>query len=319
MLFACNMESSNLTYLTTSKLIKAWIQTSRVPFHLVGVFPFILGGILSRHITGTFHEGIFSIGLAAVILIMLSTYYNGEYHDIIEDRLSAQMERNTFSGGSQAVAQGLVPGRHAKIAGYITAGIACVLGFILQFHYKTGILTIPLGAIGVIAGFFYSKKPFRWVERGFGEMLIGFCYGWLPVAVSFYLQNGSFTNLVHWVSIPVGCTIFNVILINEFPDYPADTIVRKKNLVVRFGKELSSYLYVVASLLSWFFFAFSVRMGIPGIGYALYAPVFFLSLAAVIMVLRKDYLHRLRLQAICAITIVVNLATTLAYILALVL
>jgi len=62
-----------------------------------------------------------------------------------------------------------------------------VIGLILQFYYKTGPWTIPLGVIGMITGFFYSTPPPRWVKRGIGELLIGFCYGWLPVAAAFYL------------------------------------------------------------------------------------------------------------------------------------
>ncbi|MCX7966509.1 MAG: prenyltransferase [Syntrophorhabdaceae bacterium] len=112
-----------------------------------------------------------------------------------------------------------------------------MVGLIIQFYFKTGTWTIPLGVFGILSGFFYSMMPIRWVARGVGEILIGLCYGWLPVSVSFYLQIGEFNHIIHWVSIPIACTIFNVILINEFPDYPADIIAKKSNLVVRYGKK----------------------------------------------------------------------------------
>ncbi|MEW6675710.1 MAG: prenyltransferase [Nitrospirota bacterium] len=93
----------------------------------------------------------------------------------------------------------------------------------------------------------YTTKPIQWSYRGMGEILIGFCYGWLPVAASCYIQIGQISPLVHWVSLPIAFTIFNVILINEFPDYPADREFGKKNLVVRFGKERMSKLYALMS------------------------------------------------------------------------
>gem|GEM_PF-3507126 len=81
-------------------------------------------------------------------------------------------------------------------------------------------------------------------------MLIGFCYGWLPVAVGFYLQREGFVPAVHGVALPIAFSIFNVILVNEFPDYPADRAVGKRNLVVRLGRERASRVYLLVALLT---------------------------------------------------------------------
>lgn len=300
----------------TSSTLKGWVQLSRPPFHLVGIFPFVLGSILSFHLYGTFNLSVFLLGIAAVVLIMLSTYYNGEFYDMKEDRLSAELERNTFSGGSQAILKKLLVPEHARIGGYVTIALAVVLGLILQFYYKTGAWTIFLGTLGIFAGFFYSAPPFRWVQRGVGELLIGFCYGWLPVAVSFYLQTGSISGLVNWISIPVAATIFNVILINEFPDYPADVMVDKRNLVVRMGKEKAVYLYVAMTILTWVAYFLSVKKGVPSKALLFFSPFFLISFVLSVLMLRKKYLNRKMLEVMCGLTIVVNLGTSLSYILA---
>lgn len=295
--------------------IKAWIQLSRPPFHLVGIFPFILGAVAAWHIQGIFSWPVFIWSVTAVILIMLTTYYAGEYHDFKEDKLSAEMERNVFSAGTQALVKKLLPRRHAKIASYSALAMAGVAGLVLQFYYKTGPWTIPLGVIGMIAGFFYSTPPLRWVKRGMGEIMIGFSYGWLPVAVGFYLQTGTIDSIVHWISLPIACAIFNVILINEFPDYPADLIEGKRNLVVRFGKDISAYIYITMMVISWIGLALSVVYGLPLITVLFYLPVFILSLMLVISMYKRHYLDRKRLEKMCGLTIVVNLGTSLIYIL----
>lgn len=298
------------------KTIKGWIQLSRPPFHLVGLLPFVLGALLAWHIYGVFNWTVFVWSTAAVLLIMLSTYYSGEYRDLKEDKLSAEMERNLFSGGSQAIVKNLIPHRQAKIAGYVTLVLAGIIGLILQFYLKTGPWTIPLGAIGVIAGFFYSTPPLRWVKRGIGELLIGFCYGWLPVATAFYLQTGTIDNIVHWISIPIACSIFNVILINEYPDYPADLIEGKRNLVVRLGKETSAFIYIAATVIAWIVFGLAVSQGLPAVTLLFYLPVFLIALWLVFLISKKDYLNKKRLELICGLTIIVNLGTSLAYTLA---
>ena len=293
-------------------LLKGYLILSRPPFHLVGIFPFLLGSILSWSLFHSFNWP----AIFATIFIMLSTYYIGEYYDLEEDKLSALMERNRFSGGSQALLKGLVPPSHAKIGAHITALLAIFIGLILQFHYNTGYLTIPLGLIGLVSGYFYSAPPFRWVSRGIGEILIGICYGWLPVATAFYLQTGKIVEIVNWISIPIAVTIFNVILINEFPDYPADIIKKKKNLLVRIGKESGALLYILMTVISWISFLLSFRKGIPLIGIIAYIPIFIITAILVLFMLQKRYLDRDLLEKICAMTIFVNLGTTSSYIIA---
>lgn len=296
------------------KTAKSWIQLSRVPFHSVGVLPFILGAILAWRMYGTFNFQIFAISTAAVVFIMLCTYYTGEYSDITEDKLSASLDRNRFSGGSQAVIKNLVSPEHAKIASYVTCGLAVVSGLIIQFCYWTGPLTIPLGVVGMFSGLLYSGMPYRWVAKGIGEIAIGVCYGWLPIATSFYLQTGEIAGIVHWMSLPVAFTIFNVILINEFPDYAADIVVKKSNLVVRFGKEKASYLYIMMSIASIVTFLISVRQGLDGNTLFLYIPIFLILLFLIFAMGTKRYSNKRMLEIMCGLTIVSNLGTTFVYI-----
>ena len=312
------MSSQMSTRDTSSRveIIKGWLQLSRPPFHLVGILPFILGAVLAWHTYGVFDLPVFIWSTIAVVLIMLSTYYGGEYHDLKGDKLSAEMERNAFSGGTQVIVKKLLPHKQAKIASYIAIVLAGVIGLILQFYYKTGPWTIPLGVIGMIAGFFYSTPPLRWVKRGIGELLIGFCYGWLPVATAFYLQAGTIDNIVHWISIPIACTIFNVILINEFPDYPADLIEGKKNLVIRLGKNIAAFLYIAMTVIAWIAFGLAVSQGMPAVTFFFYLPVFLIGLILVVLMSKKNYLDRKRLELICGLTIIVNLGSSLAYTLA---
>jgi 1,4-dihydroxy-2-naphthoate octaprenyltransferase len=119
----------------------------------------------------------------------------------------------------------------------------------IYLHSQTGPWTLFLGGLGIFFGYFYSEKPFQWSYRGMGEILIGFCYGWLPIATGFYLFSGFFSPQVLLLSIPVSLSVFNVILINEFPDEEADRAIGKRNLVVRFGKERMGELCLSLSVL----------------------------------------------------------------------
>ncbi len=296
--------------------LRAWIALSRLPFHTVGVLPFTLGGVLAWSLKGVFRCDVFALGTLGVVFVMLATYYAGEYWDYMEDSLSTGCKASRFSGGSKVLQRRLLPKQAALEASLISLIMAVIVGLILQLGYKTGILTIPLGLIGLIGGFFYSTPPIRWVRTGLGELWIALCYGWLPVTVGYYLQTMEITPLIHLIALPVCFTIFNVILLNEFPDYQADLASEKNNLSVRLGLERASYLYASAGVGSWVTVIVSIAFGAPIHVLWFYPPVLVVSLILVLLVIRGLWRDRAILEKLCAVNLIVNLATTLVYILA---
>jgi 1,4-dihydroxy-2-naphthoate octaprenyltransferase len=295
--------------------ITAWLALSRIPFHLVGVLPFILGNVYAWKFFGSFRWDIFLWAVVGVVLIMLATYYAGEYWDYETDALSAQEGTSKFAGGSQVLQRGLLPRRAAFYASILCVALALIIGFILQFIYLTGFWTLPLGILAIFTGFFYSTKPFRWVSRGIGEILIGFSYGWLPIAVGFYLQVGYLILAIHVMAIPIGLTIFNVILLNEIPDYTADKETGKKNLVVRLGPDRAATLYAIVAITSWVAMLFVLSLGFPIFSFLFYLPVLVVSIALVVFILRGAWKNRDTLEKLCGLNILVNLGTTLVFIL----
>lgn len=227
--------------------VVGWWRLSRVPFLSVGILPLILGFVLAWRWGYQGPPGLYLFASLTVILIMWMTYYLGERNDLEGDRINEHF--NAFSGGSRVLVKGQLPARAAFFLGYGCMLGAMAIGLYLYFRYRTGPWTLLLGGAGLFSGFFYSEKPFRWSYRGWGEILIGFCYSWLPIATGFYLLTGFFHREIFFLSIPVGLSIFNVILINEFPDEEADRTIGKRNLVVRFGKERMADLYMGLSVL----------------------------------------------------------------------
>jgi len=296
--------------------IRAWLVLSRPPFHAVGVMPFVLGSVLAWRLTGTLRWDILAWGTAGVVLVMLSTYYAGEYWDHAEDSISASMTPSRFAGGSGVTQRGLLPRRAAAWASVVSLLLALAVALILWLVYKTGPWTVPFCALGLLGGFFYSAPPLRWVTTGVGELWIAFCYGWLPIAVGYYLQLGEIAPVVHWLAIPVGLTILNVILLNEFLDHGADSKTGKTNLVVRLGRPKASLLYGLLSAGSWVATFLSVGRGAPTRAIWFYLPVLTLSLILVVMVVRERWRDRQTLEKLCGANILVNLGTTAAYILA---
>jgi 1,4-dihydroxy-2-naphthoate polyprenyltransferase len=293
-----------------------WLGLLHPPFHTLGIFPFILGTVLAWRIDASVNPTTLILSILGVALVMLATYHAEEYFSYAEDERSRRLFRHRLSGGVGAIPDETRSRSPALVISLIAISLAVIIGLILQFGLHTGPLTILLGCLGALPGVFYSTRLIQLFEKGFGELFTGFCYGWLPLAAAFYVQRGYIAPSIHWMALPIGLSIFNVILLNEFPNYPADTAVGKTNLLLRVGRVTGMSIYVLCSILSWFCMYFSTDAGIPRKALYLYLPVVALSAGISLMMARGKYENPLLLELLCGLNIAVNLGTTVAYVLA---
>ena len=298
------------------EILQGWFGLSRPPFHTVGVLPFILGTLLAYKFNSSFSLTIFIPGILAVMLIMLSTYHAGEYFDYRGDVISNTMHTNQFAGGSRV----LVASRMSPFIPLWTSiaalAIAMAIGIFLQFILHTGPYTLVLGFVGAFPGFFYSTEPIRLVKRGIGEIFIGFCYGWLPVASAFYIQTGTIHPIIHLIWIPIGLSVFNVILLNEFPDYEADKATDKRNLLYRIGKQKGLALYAAFLVLTSVTMFISPLWGVPFKVVYFYLPFFLISIYIIAVIMQEKHEDGKKMEILCGLNIAVNLGTSLSFILA---
>lgn len=296
--------------------LRAWIALSRPPFHAVGILPFFLGTFLAYRLEGAFHPEVLALGVSGVMLIMLSAYHSGEYFDQKENAISSRLHSNPFAGGSRMIPEGKIPARVAFWTSMVAILLALLIGIVLQFVCRTGPYTLFLGLLGALPGFFYSTEPVRLVKRGLGEVLIGFCYGWLPVASAYYIQTVSIAPVIHWLWLPIGFSIFNVIFLNEFPDYEADAAAGKKNLLVRIGKSKGKVVYILCNLLTCLTMLWLPCFGVPFQVVYFCLPAVAIALLIVVEMLKNRHEDPRCLQILCGLNVAVNIGMSLALILA---
>jgi 1,4-dihydroxy-2-naphthoate octaprenyltransferase len=294
----------------------AWFGWSRPPFHTIGIIPFFLGTFLAWRLDHVFDAYVFILGLGGILLVMVSTDHAGRYLADAQDERNGRLFRNRLTVNSGAITDDRLPRSGPLRTSIIAIALAGIVGLILQFGLKTGHFTLLLGFLIALPGFFYSNSPVRLVDRGFGEFFISLFYGWLPAAAGFYLQRGYIPSSIHWMALPIGLSIFNVILLSEFREHTVDTAMGKTNLLARLGKTKGTALYGLASILSWLCMIASLNSGIPGKALYIYLPVMALSAVISIMMARKKYENHLLLELINGFNIAVYLGTTVAYILA---
>ena len=220
--------------------LKAWVGIQKLPRHAVDVFSFLLGSILAWYHTGIFHWGIFCTGLLAAFFIANGIYLTNEYQDYESDKLNTERIGGrggmglTTTGGTQILVRGSLKRNHVLIVGMIFFLLAVPLGLVIQFVYKTGPWTIPLGALGIFLAYSYSNPPVKASYRGLGELFTMLGYGAL-MFTAYYIQAG-----FSWLPLVVGLPFFVLPpgkILRNVPDAEADAASGKNSLVVKFGKE----------------------------------------------------------------------------------
>jgi 1,4-dihydroxy-2-naphthoate polyprenyltransferase len=297
--------------------IEGWLGLSRPPFHTLGILPFCLGTFLAWRLDHAFRILNSVLGILGIVMVMLSTYHLGVYFSFVENERSRRLLRNPLAGGSDALLDLIFRRSGPLRTSAIFITLAGLTAIILQYGLKTGPFTLLLGCLGALPGFFYATLPTRPADNGFGELLIASCYGWLPIAAAFYIQRGYIAPCIHWMALPIGLSIFNVVLLNEFPDSAAYSAGGGMNLLRRLGKAKGAALYGMTSILSWFSMYSSLHAEIPRKALYIYLPVMALSAGISLMLAGKRYENPLVLEILCGLNIAVHLGTTAAYFLAL--
>jgi 1,4-dihydroxy-2-naphthoate octaprenyltransferase len=124
-----------------------------------------------------------------------------------------------------------------------SSNLKFLIGF-LSWQFQLFYLTLQTGwpvllfsLLGFLGAYFYVGPPVRWAYRGFGEIVIGLCYGPFMLLGSYYIQTQKIDFVPFYVSVISGLSVFCLAVLNEIPDYYQDTLVGKRNLVVRLGKQ----------------------------------------------------------------------------------
>ncbi len=297
--------------LPTRRSLLSWLTLFRLGATARGVLPFLLGAVIAWSQGNPINWVILVLSSVAVICIMLMTFLVNEYYDYETDL--ANKEFHMLSGGSRVLPMGLIPRHHSIIAAHVFLAIAVVIGLLLHFYFKTGPLTIPLGAVAIFIGYFYTAKPFQWSYRGLGEIGIWFTCGWLATITGYYLQTGQLNAVATLASLPGATSVFLVILMNEVPDIKSDRLYGKNNLAVRLDREKTGVLYSVLLILCFVNIIVIAFFGVPHISAYLSVILLPFIVRNILTIRRKGLAGREAQESLSMSTMVFDHLITIIY------
>jgi 1,4-dihydroxy-2-naphthoate octaprenyltransferase len=134
-------------------------------------------------------------------------------------------------------------------AGKVTAATAAVLTAAtvpgLYLVWRGGLPLALLGALAIVAAVAYTAGPKPFGYLGLGELFVFLFFGPVAVAGTAYAMTTTVTPLAVAASVPMGCLIAAILVVNNLRDIDTDRAAGKRTIAVRIGAEATRREYAV--------------------------------------------------------------------------
>lgn len=257
--------------------ISKWINNARATALPQSLFPSLTAIIMAVR------EPEFSVWLALLAFLgvicghlginLFDDYFDyKKKHSSYRDQLSHEGFRARI-GKCNYITSGSATVRELLIAAISFCAVAVTAGVIIAFN--RGFPIIYIGVITAILGVSYSAPPLRLSYHGIGELVIGFIFGPLNMAGSYYAACGVFDSALIYISIPVGLLVMNIVYVHSIMDYIPDKKIGKRTFAVLLDNK-RAMLFVLFIIL--FAPYFSILYGIYREQLSIYYLTLFITL-----------------------------------------
>ncbi len=207
---------------------RAWLLAVRPPTLPAAVSP-VLAGTGIAAVDGDFEAGRFFLAMIGAILIQIVVNFANDLSDFrrgadTPDRL----------GPPRAVAQGWLSQREMTVGIAIVTAAALVVGIALTVIVGWPILII--GGASLLAAVTYTGGPLPYGYRGLGDIICFLFFGFVAVMGAGYVQIEELTWELAAASVPVGCTVTAILVVNNLRDIHTDRASGKRTLAVVIGE-----------------------------------------------------------------------------------
>ncbi len=256
---------------------------TRLPFLTATIIPVALGGAIAAN-DGQFSWGWWLLCLLSAVCAHLGINVINDVADADSGSDDANVTPTPFSGGSRVIQYGLVSRRTMVITAIGLYVVAALAGVLLALARSTDLFWV--GAIGLVLGYGYTARPFRFVHHGLGEPVVALGFGPLMAAGTYLAVAKEFSAEAVYASIPVGLLCALILYVNQIPDRVADAATGKRTLIVRWPAARVVRGYAVICAVAFALIALGPVLGITpwwvllGLGGAWFAVQTYRPLAA---------------------------------------
>ncbi|WP_067725664.1 1,4-dihydroxy-2-naphthoate polyprenyltransferase [Oceanobacillus damuensis] len=225
------------------------------PHTLTASFVPVFVGTMIAFNEDTINWLLFFAMLVASLLIQAATNMFNEYYDFVR---GLDTDQSVGIGGS-IVRDGIAPKKIRNLA-FTFYGISILLGVYICMASSWWIAVI--GLVCMAFGYLYTGGPLPISYTPFGELFSGVLMGTVIIGITYFIQTGTVTAEMIWISIPVTIFIGSINLSNNIRDRDGDALGGRKTIAVLIGRESSITLLAILMLFAYVITAILIVLGV---------------------------------------------------------
>lgn len=218
-----------------------WLSGARLRTLPLAIAPVAAGAGIAYMLQG-FSLTLTLLALAVALLLQIGVNYANDYSDGIRGTDAHRV------GPARLTGSGRVKPRRVLTTALVFFGLAAVAG-ILAVVISERWWFLLLGAVAIVAAWFYTggKRPYGYA--GLGELVVFVFFGLVATVGTVWLQTDLANQEMWFAGAGVGLFAVAVLVVNNLRDIPTDRAAGKRTLAVRIGERWTRVLYVVCVVL----------------------------------------------------------------------
>ncbi|HEY2880149.1 1,4-dihydroxy-2-naphthoate polyprenyltransferase [Nocardioides sp.] len=182
------------------------------------------------------------LALVVALALQVGVNYANDYSDGIRGTDADRV------GPMRLVGSGTASPGAVKRAAFLAFGVAAVAGLVLAA--TTAWWLVVVGALCVLAAWFYTggSKPYGYL--GLGEVMVFVFFGLVAVVGTTYVQTQEWQAAAWYAAVGIGAIACAILVANNLRDIPTDRGAGKITLAVRLGDGRTRLFYVLLMLLA---------------------------------------------------------------------
>jgi 1,4-dihydroxy-2-naphthoate octaprenyltransferase len=178
-----------------------------------------------------------ALALVVALALQVGVNYANDYSDGVRGTDDDRVGPLRLVGSGSAA-----PGA-VKRAAFAAFGVAGVAGLVLAA--TTAWWLVAVGAVCVLAAWFYTggSRPYGYL--GLGEVMVFVFFGLVAVVGTTFVQTGTWPAAAWYAGTGVGALACAILVANNLRDIPTDAVAGKRTLAVRLGAGRTRGLFVL--------------------------------------------------------------------------
>jgi len=204
-----------------------WLLAARPKTLPAAVAPVVVGAAVAVA------EGGFALlpALAALAVALLLQIAANLANDVFDFQRGADTEHRL--GPTRVTERGLIAPERVLAATGLVLGLATLVGVYLV--WRGGWPILLLGLLALASAVAYTGGPAPLGYLGLGDLFAFAFFGPVAVAGTAFVQTRELTALALVASVPVGCLVTAILVVNNLRDRETDRLAGKRTLAVRLG------------------------------------------------------------------------------------